>query len=131
MAPNRPAPAPCLLLLRSQVDARWPGRLKASDGIMGDASHLLRRSDHNVGNAIDLTHSPGHLDAGVLAEEFRRQMSRNAGGRITYIIYRRQITSSLSHWKWVKYSRPNPHISHVHISIRASARDVLRPWTLP
>jgi len=98
---------------------------------MGDASHLLRRSDHNLGNAIDLTHSIGHLDAGVLAEEFRRQMSRNPSGRITYIIYRKQITSSMSLWRWAKYSGPNPHTSHVHISIRASARDMVRLWTLP
>ena len=126
-----PSPAPCLLVMRSQIDARWPNRSRASDGIMGDAAHQARKSDHNLGNAIDVTHSPATgPDAGMLAEGFRRQMASFPAGRITYVIYNRRIASPRSNWQWRPYTGPNPHTSHVHISIRATARNERRPWKL-
>lgn len=39
--------AACLLKLRNQVNAMAPSRLKKSDGIVGDADHQTRDSDHN------------------------------------------------------------------------------------
>ena len=33
--------------LRDQVDNRWPKRDKRTDGIIGDAAHQARQSDHN------------------------------------------------------------------------------------
>ncbi len=126
-----PSPAPALLVLRRQVDARWPDRSRASDGIMGDASHRRRKSDHNLGNAIDLTHDPAHgFDAGALAEELRRQMAAGAPGRPSYIIFNRRIASPRTGWGWAPYTGSNPHRSHVHISIRADRRDMIRPWSL-
>lgn len=126
-----PSPAPCLLLLQRQVDERWPGRSHSSDGIMGDASHQLRKSDHNEGNALDLTHDPAHgFDAGRLGEAFVRQMRSNPGGRLTYVIWSRRIASPRSGWSWRPYVGPNPHTSHIHLSISASARNVVRPWKL-
>lgn len=59
--------ASSLLVLRSQVDALWPGRRKDSDGTIGDANHALSDSDHNpwvkdglmgVVTAMDITHDP-------------------------------------------------------------------------
>jgi hypothetical protein len=126
-----PTPAPCLLVLLRQVDSRWPGRGKASDGIMGDGRHQSRRSDHNSGNAIDITNSPGILDSSALAEEFRRQMWHFPAGRLSYIISRNLITSSKNGWTWVKYSGPNPHTSHAHFSIKLTSRNEMRPWKLP
>lgn len=126
-----PSPAPCLLVLRSQVDQRWPNRNRASDGIMGDPAHQARKSDHNLGNAIDLTHSPEHgFDAGWLAEVLARQMRSAPAGRVSYIIWNRRIASAKTGWQFKPYRGPNPHTSHVHLSIRADARDVTRPWKL-
>ena len=48
-------PAPALLQLLRQLDAVWPERSHASDGILGDASHQARVSDHNTGDALDIT----------------------------------------------------------------------------
>ncbi len=126
-----PFPAPCLLMLRAQVDLLAPLRSKRSDGIMGDLSHQMRKSDHNLGNAIDLTHDPTNgFSAAALAEELRRQMTSAPNGRLSYIIWARGIASVRSQWAWKPYSGPNPHSNHVHLSIRAELRSVMRPWKL-
>ena len=39
--------APALVQLRQELNARWPGRSKASDGTIGDAAHKARVSEHN------------------------------------------------------------------------------------
>jgi hypothetical protein len=99
---------------------------------MGDASHQNRRSDHNQGNAIDVTvNAPDSPDGNQVADGFRRQMRANPNGRITYLIHQRRIASPQSSWEWRPYNGPNPHSSHVHISIRASERGNVRPWSLP
>jgi hypothetical protein len=126
-----PSPAPCLLQLLRQVDAFAPGRSRSSDGIMGDPAHQARKSDHNQGNALDLTHSPGRgFDAGQLAESLRRQMASYPGGRVSYLIFNRQIASPRTGWKWVGYTGSNPHTTHAHISIRPALRGEARSWNL-
>lgn len=98
---------------------------------MGDASHQARKSDHNLGNAIDLTHDPrSGFDAGILAEAFRRQMATTPTGRISYLIFNRQIAGAGKGWLWRPYVGPNPHTSHLHVSIVASRRGEVRPWKL-
>ncbi len=124
-------PAPCLLVLRAQLDARYPSRSKTSDGIMGDESHLKRKSDHNLGNAIDLTDSPAHgFDSGRFAERLRHQMSHNALGRVSLLIANGYVASPRTGWKWNRYTGLNPHAIHVHISIVASRRGDTRKWSI-
>ncbi|PNB05314.1 hypothetical protein C1X98_30785, partial [Pseudomonas sp. FW306-2-11BA] len=89
-------------LLR-QVNEMAPGRDKSSDGMLGDQSHQMRKSDHNpdangVVTAIDISHDPAHgVDAGDLAETLRQSQDK----RIKYIISNRRIASSLvSPWQW-------------------------------
>jgi len=99
---------------------------------MGDAAHQLHRSDHNLGNAIDLTHDPIHgLDADRLAAALVAQMMHATAGRLSYVIRARRIASATRGWTWREYLGENPHLTHVHLSIRADARDILRPWSLP
>jgi hypothetical protein len=119
-----------LLALRAQVNARFPGRSKDSDGTIGDASHQTRDSDHNpwvrdgttgVVTAMDITHDPAHgCDSQVLAETIRT--SRDA--RVKYIISNRRIASSeptggKAAWEWRPYTGANPHNKHVHISVKS------------
>jgi hypothetical protein len=87
--------AKSLLKLRDQVNARFPGRNKDSDGTIGDTAHCGHAgatSDHcpsihdgsvGVVTAIDITHDPAHgCDAGQLAEVIR--VSHDP--RVKYII---------------------------------------------
>jgi hypothetical protein len=121
--------AKSLLVLRQQVNQKFPGRNKDSDGTIGDASHQTRDSDHNpwvrdgatgVVTAMDITHDPAHgCDAGVLAETIRT--SRDA--RVKYIISNRRIANfqpigGSPAFAWRPYTGRNPHTQHVHISVK-------------
>jgi hypothetical protein len=113
----------CRQALRDAT-ARWSGRNRASDGIMGDARHQRRKSDHNLGNAFDLTHDPAN---GVDCERLSRSVINDP--RVTYVIWNRQIYNrARASEGWQAYSGPNPHTHHMHVSIRADSRDDTSPW---
>lgn len=117
-------PAPAALRALADATAAWPNRRKASDGIMGDASHRARKSDHNLGNAFDITHDPENgCDADAIA------IQALADERTTYVIRAGKIASRdrLAEG-WRPYTGANPHNTHVHVSIAATKRDDARPW---
>lgn len=120
--------APTCRAALAEATNLWPNRNDASDGICGDASHQRRKSDHNDGNAWDLTHDPRNgCDAHALVEEIRRRRDP----RVKYIISNNRICGPGSRgggWEWKSYSGSNPHRAHTHVSIKASARGDLRPW---
>lgn len=103
-----------------------PGRYRGSDGCCGDASHQARKSDHNDGNAFDITHDPkGGFDAHHWAEQTKLQ----SPPWVKYIISNARIWSPGGGWR--SYGGSNPHRSHVHWSINSSYRDakVKFPWS--
>lgn len=115
--------APALRRARVDANAAYPGRNRASDGIMGDPSHQARASDHNQGNAIDITHDPAHgCDGGVLAS------LAMTDPRVKYVIWDRRIWNPSISPSWRLYTGSNPHTHHVHISIHAHMRNDERPW---
>lgn len=99
---------------------------------MGDAAHRRRRSAHNLGDALDVTHDPvngPNLD--VLVDDLCRQMRANpTGGRLQLIIWRRRIYSAPS-WAGRRYLGVNGHTSHAHVEVRHSHRGEARSWSLP
>lgn len=123
--PNGPG-APAIRRLLAQVNARWPGRGKASDGIMGDAAHQARPSDHNTGDAIDITLDPTNgPDLDALAEALL------ADPRTKYVIWNKRIRSrTVEPGKWRQYSGANLHTKHLHLSIDASNRADDRDWNI-
>ena len=134
--PIDPRPAKSLVKLRSQVNAEWPNRSRASDGLIGDDNHCHggapSTSDHcawvhdgtvGVVTAFDITNDPTTIDSETLAQTLLA--SRDA--RIKYIISRRKIASSYPvpgspSWAWRPYSGSDPHTSHLHLSVN-SKRD--------
>ena len=116
--------APACVQALEDANARWPGRSRASDGILGDASHAARKSDHNAGLAVDITHDPLRgPDGDDLAELAIRDP------RVTYVIWNRRIWSaSRAGEGWRAYSGSNPHTHHIHISIREDGRGDVTPW---
>ena len=117
-------PAPSLKKFLADATARWPTRSRASDGIMGDPAHQARKSDHNLGNAADLTDDPANgVDCAVLS----RQVISDP--RVTYVIFNREIYRTYKpHLGWAAYTGSNPHRSHMHVSIKPEARNDLSPW---
>lgn len=125
--PTKPAADPrapaCVAALRD-ANARWPGRKKASDGIMGDAAHQKRPSDHNLGNAVDITHDPASGCDGQVIADLAIQ-----DPRVTYVIWNAQIYNRARAAEgWRPYKGSNPHRHHVHISVRADARGDASRW---
>lgn len=108
-----------LVKLRDQINAAYPNRNKASDGTIGDAAHAASASDHNpnaagVVCAMDITHSPQTgLDAHALADRLRVNRHPN----LKYIISNKRIAGAWTNWAWQAYTGPNPHSSHIHISV--------------
>lgn len=126
--------ARCLLVLRDQVDALYPGRSKASDGTIGDAAHTT--GEHvpdmfGIVRALDLTHDPAH---GLDIDELTDWLQVGQDPRILYVIANRLIMSGSggpSPWVWRTYGGSDPHTNHVHISVVADDRaDSTDPWNL-
>lgn len=114
--------APSLDRLRSQIDALWPNRDKATDGWIGDPSHAARPSDHNpdyssggVVRAIDV--DKDGIDTEALIE------CVTGDSRVAYVIWNRRIWGYKSGWR--AYTGSNPHTAHMHVSIKhtTSAED--------
>ena len=111
--------------LRSQVNAKWPGRSKQSDGSIGNEEHSSRSSDHNPNSddvvcAIDITHDPrSGCDSYALAAS----LVASQDPRIKFIISNGKICSgsaqSTPAWIWRKYTGKNRHDHHCHVSVKA------------
>ncbi|MEU5848928.1 hypothetical protein [Saccharopolyspora shandongensis] len=130
--------------LRQQFNTRYPDRVKASDGGIGDTNHQNRSSDHNpwVGPAADglmlvtardFTHDPA---AGLDIDRLTDELAASRDPRIKYVIANGLIMDTrpqFNPWKWTHYSGSNPHTKHFHISVHADVAlaDDPRPWNLP
>lgn len=129
--------------LREQVNAKWPGRDKSSDGTIGNTDHQATNSDHNpnpvdVVCAIDFTHDPAH---GFDARQFAETLRLNRDLRTKYAISDGRIFSStVSPYIWRDRNKgPGDHTQHVHISVgrgkdgqstNPELYDDPRPWDL-
>lgn len=126
-APVVPRLARSLRVLGREVDACWPGRDRASDGWIGDDRHQTLRSDHNpdalgIVHAIDLDVDGGRPWVVVVA------CVRDP--RTEYVIYRGVIWSRSHKFHPRPYTGQDPHVSHLHVSIRYRRWCEIssRPW---
>jgi hypothetical protein len=133
-----PRVAHSLSTLRDQINAKFPGRNKASDGTIGDPNHQGTNSDHNpwygpgIVTAADFTHDPR---VGFDIDQFTDELQASRDNRIKYVIANGLIMDTrpqFNPWQWVRYPGDNPHTSHVHISVVASPLcDDPRAWNIP
>ncbi|HYO17360.1 MAG TPA: peptidoglycan-binding domain-containing protein [Dermatophilaceae bacterium] len=121
--------APSLVTLRKEVDARWPGRSRLSDGVIGDTRHAARTNSHNpvgagggpgVGtrgavHALDITSS------GIDVQAFLAAVVGDA--RVWYVIHNGQIWSRTTGWAAVAH-RGDPHTTHIHVNLREDSQAV-------
>jgi len=127
--------AESLIVLRRQLDERWPKRDRASDGSIGDQSHAARKSDHNpdkdgVVTAIDIDRD---IAPGVNSRMLAEALVASRDQRIKYIISNAQIISGPggpSPWVWRPYTGVNAHKEHMHISVREDRRDDKSLWRI-
>ena len=118
--------SPAATAVLRQATALFPGRKKASDGLLPSLEHRKQnpKSDHNSGLAVDLTHDPeGGIDCAVIFEKLKEDE------RVSYLIFNKKIWSR----KYAKsgnrpYVGSNPHTKHLHISINSNKSDDTSPW---
>ena len=128
--------AKCIDTLRKQINDAFPKRSKANDGTIGDAAHASRSSDHNpwvkdgktgVVTGMDITHDPVN---GVDCEKLAESLRSSKDGRIKYLIWNRRIWNPDISPAWRKYTGPNGHTHHIHISVEGvkPLYDETTPW---
>lgn len=133
------------VVLRAQINGRYPKRDKRSDGWIGDAAHSARRSDHNTDkngwvHALDIDENMGKgrwrngRAARKLADQLRLYAASGLPGadRIKYVVFEGRLASGTyknSWWKW----RPGNwgHYQHIHVSFTAKAQKDDRLFPLP
>ena len=143
---GEPRVAASLLTLRAEINTRFPGRKKDSDGTFGDKRHCgggaPQTSDHcpwvrdgitGVVTALDITNDPGH---DCNADAIARALIASRDSRIKYVISNRQIAASYAvggvpPWTWRHYGGANPHDKHFHLSVlpTKSEYDSTARWT--
>ncbi len=121
--------APSLVALRTEVNLRWPGRDRSSDGWIGDAYHATRTNSHNpvgarggpgVGtkgavHALDITAN------GINVTTVLRSVIGDS--RVWYVIYDRKIWSRTTNWAPIRYTG-DPHTTHIHVNLREGSQAV-------
>ena len=127
--------AKSLEVLRYQINSAYPGRNKASDGLIGDTAHAATKSEHNpdangVVRALDITHDPAHgVDCGRILDA----IIASRDSRVLYVIWNKRICSAVKQpWVWRPYTGSNPHTKHFHMSVveRPSVYDDEAPWAI-
>jgi len=119
-------PSAAAVALLRQATAIAPKRMKASDGLLPSVAHQKANptSDHNTGLAVDLTHDPKNgVDCAVIFEKLKEDE------RVQYLIFNKKIWNR----KFAKsgnrpYRGSNPHVKHLHISIRPDKSNDTSPW---
>lgn len=115
MGSPSPFLAPSLRNLRAEVDALWPARSRVADGWIGDEAHQQRDSDHNpaasgVVRALDITRDgvdPRRLLVALVSHPATH-----------YVIFHGVLYSRRVRFIGVDYQGPDPHLEHLHVSIR-------------
>jgi hypothetical protein len=123
--------APALIQMEAEANRLAPNRSKISDGSFPSAAHTAANptSDHEVGDALDLTTDPPEWD---MAERFRLIVARK-DRRVKYLIHQGTIWKSypnrgLPPWTPQVYTGSNAHKSHGHTSVLHEHRDDTSPW---
>lgn len=128
-------PAKCLTVLKAQIDKAHPHRPKQSDGMVASSQHHQANpnsdhepNEHGVVCAWDIT-TADFTD--TLAEQLRA-LGKAGDPRVAYVIYKRRIASAKQGWAWRPYTKGDPHLNHIHLSVSQDPKvyDLTHPWNL-
>ena len=132
--------APSLSGLRTEINTRWPGRDRSSDGAIGDLRHQRTTNSHNPAghpggpalgtrgavHALDITANGIDVDAVLRAVV--------GDPRVWYVIHDGTIWSRTYGWAARNYGG-DPHTTHIHINLREDSQSAAvaaetdtRPW---
>jgi hypothetical protein len=134
-------PVAGVTVMRDQINRRWPNRDKRSDGVLGDAAHAARQSDHNPDSrgyvhALDIDEDlRGSKDDNVwLADQIiaNARMRRSGSNRLKYVVYEDKIASGThaNHF-WTWRGDNYGHTIHMHISFTTQGETDATPFGIP
>lgn len=117
--------AQSLVRFRASINAAFPHRDKSSDGWIGDASHAARESEHNpcwtcTGPQYGIVRATDtDIDDNDPGRDLRKMILASTIGHraVWYVISNGVIYSRTHNWEARKYTGPNQHTKHVHVSI--------------
>jgi peptidoglycan hydrolase-like protein with peptidoglycan-binding domain len=119
--------APSLAGLRREVDTRWPGRDRSSDGAIGDTRHQGRTNSHNPvggtgGPAFGTRGAVHAIDITANGIDVSAVLSAVIGDpRVWYVIHDGSIWSRT--YGWARQShRGDPHTTHIHVNLREDSQ---------
>ena len=124
-------PAPAIVALQETLDEARPGRRDGRpDGVIGDADHSARKSDHNPDRdrlvcAVDVRTGP-LLDDGELYDAIKAAGNLNP---VKYAINNGRIWSPGRGEH--RYRGENAHADHCHVSVTQAGKNRTAPWHLP
>jgi peptidoglycan hydrolase-like protein with peptidoglycan-binding domain len=132
--------APSLAGLRSEINGRWPGRDRGSDGAIGDLRHQASTNSHNPaghpgGPAYGTRGAVHALDITARGIDVDLVLRSVIGDpRVWYVIHDGQIWSRTTAWAPRPF-RGDRHTTHIHINLRedsqaaaVSAENDTRRW---
>lgn len=135
--------AEALIVLEAEANLFAPRRSKASDGSIGDPSHMARTSHHNVDvagyvTALDLTHDPaGGFDAIEVADLIADRIAAGVETRVVGIGSFNWATGSErwfsqhggTAWSWQDQDLNGAtHRTHMHLEVSPAAYTSTAPW---
>ncbi len=119
--------APSLAALRSEVNRRWPGRDRSSDGWVGDLRHQGSTNSHNpvgftTGPSVGTRGAVHALDITARGIDVDAVLKAVIGdSRVWYVIYDGRIWSRT--YGWAANAHPgSPHSTHIHINLREDSQ---------
>lgn len=118
------SPAPTLTAALAELDTLHPGRVHGGEGVCGQRAN---KSDHPIGNAMDVWHDPEH---GADMNVYAAALVARRDPRVTYLIWNRRIYGPESRYGWEggPYTGASPHTDHLHVSIYPTARNNMGAW---
>lgn len=121
--------APCLVVLRNEINVAHPNRDKSADGWIGDASHAARLSDHNPDPVVTGVVRAIDVDKDGMDKVKYRQVVLG-DDRTEYFIQDGVIYLRSTGFRAQKYNGINGHYGHGHISIRHGKKyeNDTKPW---
>lgn len=118
-SPRVPRLALSLRRLAREIDDAWPDRRTSSDGWIGDQAHAARQSDHNPDKS-GIVHALDVTSDGVNTPLLIRRIVKHSATE--YVIHDGLIWSRRFDMSPRAYDGPDPHTSHVHVSIKHDRR---------
>lgn len=115
--------APSLVALRSEINARWPGRNRSSDGAIGDTRHQASTNSHNPartprGPGVGTQGAVHALDITAAGVDVGQVLDAVIGDpRVWYVIHGGRIWSRTTGWTGQVHGG-DPHNTHIHVNLR-------------